>query len=44
MDEGALYIFWAILEAIRNGFSYTPIKIMLSGIIVVGIAMYFIVY
>ena len=44
MEEGALYIFWAILEAIRNGLAYTPIKIMLSGIIVVGIAMYFIVY
>ena len=44
MDEGAFYIFWAILEAIRNGLAYTPIKFMLVGIIIVGIAMYFIVY
>ena len=44
MDEGAFYIFWGILEAIRNGLAYTHIKFMLGGIIAVGIAMYFIVY
>ena len=44
MDEGALYIFWTILEAIRNGLAYTPIKFMLGGILIFGIAMYFIVY
>ena len=44
MDDGPFYIFWAILEAIRNGLAYTPIKFMLGGIIAVGIAMYFIVY
>ena len=44
MDDGPFYIFWAILESIRNGLAYTPVKFMLGGIIAVGIAMYFIVY
>ena len=44
MDDGPFYIFWAILEAIRNGLAYTPVKFMLGGIIAAGIAMYFIVY
>ncbi len=44
MDEGPFYMLWAILEAIRNGLAYKPIKFMLGVIIAVGIAMYFIVY
>ena len=44
MDAGPLYIFWAILEVIRSGLAYTPVKFMLGGIIAVGLAMYFIVY
>ena len=31
MDEGAFYIFWGILEAIRNGLAYTTIKFMLGN-------------
>ena len=44
MDHGPFFIFWAILEAIRNGLAHTPVKFMLGGIIATGIAMYFIVY
>ena len=44
MDEGSFYLLWAILEAIRNGLVYTPIKFMLGSILIVGIVMYFIVY
>ena len=32
MDDGPFYIFWAILEAIRNGLAYTPVKFMVDAI------------
>ena len=42
MDEGISYIFYVIVDAIRNILVYTPFKFMLCAIII-ALVMYFFV-
>jgi len=42
MDEGIFYIFYVIVEAIRNVLIYTPFKFMLFAIII-ALVLYFFV-
>ena len=44
MDEGIVYIFYVIVEAIRNFLVYTPFKFMLFALLVIGGLMYFFVF
>ena len=44
MDDGILFFFYVIVEAIRNFFVYTPFKFMIFALLVIAGVLYFFVF